>query len=126
MKKLIFSVLISMLFGMSLSAQTVPGDTSKPWFKISDTTSFKGKYKMEGVGFDYMGITVKDSSLFFEGGEYAGSLTPLKDKKDAFDAMGIAVFTFSRNPVGEVEILKIDYNGALYEGKKEKPAAGTQ
>jgi hypothetical protein len=35
--------------------------------------------------------------------------------------MGQAVFTFTRNADGtDVEAMKIDYNGMVMEGKKEK------
>lgn len=119
MKKLflVFSILLAT---SSLYAQAPANDSTKAWFNISDSSAFIGKYKMEGVGFDYMEITVKDSSLFFSGGEYAGVLTPLTDKKDTFDGLGQAVFAFIRNAAGEVELVRIDYSGGQYEGKKEK------
>lgn len=119
MKKLflVFSILLAT---SSLYAQAPANDSTKAWFNISDSSAFIGKYKMEGVGFDYIEVTVKDSSLFFSGGEYAGVLTPLMDKKDTFDALGQAVFAFMRNAAGEVELVRIDYSGGQYEGKKEK------
>jgi cytochrome c len=105
---------------LGLFAQAPAPDSTKAWFNISDSSAFKGKYKMEGVGFDYLEVTVKDSSLFFSGGEYAGVLTPLKDKKDSFDALGQAVFAFVRNGSGEIDLIRIDYSGGVYEGKKQK------
>jgi cytochrome c len=120
MKTMLLAIAV-LLATSSLYAQALPKDSTKAWFNISDSSSFKGKYKMEGVGFDYVEVTVKDSSLFFSGGEYAGVLTPLNNIKDTFDALGQAVFTFTRNAAGEVELVKIDYSGGMYEGKKEKP-----
>ena len=71
--------------------------------------------------FDYVEVIIKESKLYFFAGEYQGNLEPLKDKKDSFDALGQAVFSLGRNTDGtDVEGLKIDYNGQVIEGKKEK------
>jgi hypothetical protein len=120
MSKVFSMICVVMFTSLGLFAQAPAPDSTKAWFNISDSSAFKGKYKMEGVGFDYIEVTVKDSSLFFSGGEYAGVLTPLKDKKDSFDALGQAVFAFIRNGSGEIDLVRIDYSGGLYEGKKEK------
>ena len=123
MKKLLLLVVI-VLFVISFdaSAQTpTPPDTSA-WFKVSDTALYKGKYKIEGAPFEFLEVVVRESKLYFlAGGQYEGFLEPIKDKKEAFDVMGQAVFTFTRNADGtDVEAMKIDYNGMVMEGKKEK------
>ena len=66
-----------------------------------------------------MEVSVKDGKLFYSGGEYNGSLAPLKDKKDAFDVNGQAIFTFLRNNENKVDKLNIDYNGQSYLGTRE-------
>jgi cytochrome c len=120
MRKASSMMFVLMVSSLGLFAQAPALDSTKAWFNMSDSSAFKGKYKMEGVGFDYMEVSVRDSSLFFAGGEYAGILTPLKDRKDSFDAMGQAVFAFVRSASGEIDLVRIDYNGGVYEGKKDK------
>ena len=118
MKKISILTLLSVcLFALKVSAQT--SKDSIPVFTLSDSASFTGKYKYEGLPFEYMEVTVKEGKLYYSGGEYSGSLAPLKDKKDSFDASGEAVFTFLRNNANKVEKLKIDYQGQSYLGKRE-------
>lgn len=123
MRKYVLLFLVTMFMGVGYSyAQSTPApqDTTA-WFKVSDTALYKGKYKVEGMPFEYVEISVKDSKLYFHAGEYEGFLEPLKDRKEAFDALGQAVFTFNRIADGtDIDGLKIDYNGSLIEGKKEK------
>lgn len=118
MKRHLLVLVVAMFaFATSSSAQT----TDSSWFKVADTALYKGKYKVEGAPFDYMEITVKESKLYYTGGGYEGFLDPIKDKKEAFDAMGQAVFTFIRNTDGtDVDAFKIDYQGMVIDGKKEK------
>ena len=101
------------------SAQMSKPPESTPVFSIADSAAFIGKYKYEGLPFEYMEVSVKDGKLFYSGGEYSGSLDPLKDKKDVFDASGAAVFTFVRNNENKVTDLKIDYQGMTFTGKRE-------
>jgi hypothetical protein len=58
------------------------------------------------------------------GGEYNGALIPVSDKKDVFDVNGQAVFTFSRNNENNIVELKVDYQGQIFQGKKEEKKAG--
>ena len=118
MKKIIIvSVFFLCVFASKASAQT--SKDTIPVFSIADSASFTGKYKLEGLPFEYMEIHVKEGKLYYSGGEYSGSLDPVKDKKDAFDASGEAFFTFLRNNENKVEKLKIDYQGQSYLGKRE-------
>lgn len=125
MKNLLLVFVIALFMNIDgLKAQTPappPKDTAATWFNIADSAAYMGKYKMEGVPFDYMDIMVKDGKLFYSGGGYEGNLNPIADKKDVFDAMGQAVFNFVRNAEGLVEAMKIDYNGMLIDGKREAP-----
>jgi hypothetical protein len=63
---------------------------------------------------------VHDNKLYFVGGEYNGFLVPLTDKKDAFNVNDQAVFTFNRNNENKIVGLKVDYQGQIFEGKKEE------
>lgn len=117
MKKTIIVSLFFLAFALKASAQS--RKDSLPVFSIADSASYTGKYKYEGLPFDYMEISVRDGRLYYSGGEYKGYLEPVKDKNDAFDAGGVALFTFLRNGDNKVAELKIDYGGQTYLGKRE-------
>ena len=121
MKKTIFLSFFALCLGtLSASAQTSTPSGSGPVFEISDSATYIGKYKYEGLPFDYMTVSVKEGKLYFFGGEYAGFLAPVKDKKDVFDAAnGEALFTFRRNSENKVTDLQIDYQGDSFMGKRE-------
>jgi hypothetical protein len=120
MKKKIFAgVLAVFLYAFNASAQTTKPTDSIPVFQVSDSATYIGKYKYEGLPFEHMTIVVKENKLYFFGGEYAGFLHPVKDKKDAFDANGEALFTFIRNHENKVSDLQIDYQGQSFMGKRE-------
>ena len=121
MRKTIFiSILSVCLFALKTSAQDTKPTDSIPAFSIADSSTFTGKYKYEGLPFEYMEISVKDSKLFYSGGEYNGPLDALTDKKDAFDANGQATFMFLRNDENKVTTLQIDYQGQTFSGTKEE------
>ena len=118
MKKIIIVSLFPLcVFALKASAQTSKDTISV--FSIADSASFTGKYKYEGLPFEYMEVTVKDGKLYYSGGKYNGSLDPVKDKKDGFGSGGNALFTFLRNNENKVAELKIDYQGQSYLGKRE-------
>jgi hypothetical protein len=126
MKKTVFITLFSIsLLALKASAQDTTSTQSTQStdsiqaFSIADSTIFTGKYKYENLPFEYMEITVKDGKLFYSGGEYSGPLDAIKDKKDAFDANGNAVFTFIRSTDSTAAQLQIDYQGQTFTGKKE-------
>ena len=121
MKKLVFIlVLTTGFFSEQAHSQTTPTTETKTQFSIADSASFKGKYKFEGLPFEYVEVSVQENKLYFVGGEYNGALLPINDKKDAFDVNGEAVFTFNRNTENKINELKIDYQGQSYLGKKEE------
>ncbi|MBB1282790.1 hypothetical protein HRH25_00270 [Flavisolibacter sp. BT320] len=120
MKKTVFLALFAICLGaVEAAAQTSTPSGSGPVFEISDSATYIGKYKYEGLPFDYMTVSVKEGKLYFFGGEYSGFLTPVKDKKDVFDANGEALFTFHRNSDKKVADLQIDYQGQSFMGKRE-------
>ncbi|MDB5206263.1 MAG: hypothetical protein JWR72_1338 [Flavisolibacter sp.] len=118
-KTILVSVFAVCLFALKTSAQTNKPKDTIPVFSIADSASYTGNYKYEGLPFQYMEISVKDGKLAFSGGEYNGTLNPIKDKKDAFDADGAALFTFLRHSEGKVAELQINYQGQTYLGKRE-------
>ncbi len=119
-KTILLSLFTICLSALKTSAQTNNTKDTITVFSIADSATYTGKYKYEGLPFEYMEISVKDGKLAYMGGEYNGALDPMKDKKDAFDAGGVAFFTFLRNPESKVAELQIDYQGQTYVGKRER------
>ena len=121
MKKLffLFSCVVA-LFSLEAGAQPTQAPETKSTFSIADSAAFKGKYKFEGLPFEYVELSVQDNKLYFVGGEYNGPLVPVSDKKDVFNVNGEAVFSFNRNAENKITELKIDYNGQSFVGKKEE------
>jgi hypothetical protein len=66
-------------------------------------------------------IVIKEAKIYFYASTYEGNLEPIAGKPELFDALGMATFSFTRNEAREITSLKIDYNGMLIEGIKEKP-----
>jgi hypothetical protein len=121
MKKVIFSVaLLFGLFTTSVSAQSGKPPETTPRSSVSDSADYIGKYRYEGLPFEHMTISSKEGKLSYSGGEYNGFLEPVKDKKDVFDAGGIAIFTFTRDTGSKVKELVIDYQGQTHIGRKEE------
>lgn len=122
-KTIILGLFAASVSVTAASAQsTKPADSTKT-FSIADSANFTGRYKYEGMPFEYMVITAKDGKLNFSGGEYGGPLTPVAGKKDVFDANGQAVFSFVRNADNKITDLAIDYQGQQFSGKKEEKKA---
>ena len=120
MKKIFVSV--AFVFCLFTTAEAAPQGKqleNRATVAPSDSADLIGKYKYEGLPFEYMVISTKEGKLHYSGGEYTGFLEPIKDKKDVFDAGGIAVFTFTRDPENKVKELVIDYQGQTYIGRKE-------
>lgn len=82
------------LFALKSSAQTTTAIDTAAVFTIADSATFTGKYLYTGLPFQYMTVSVQDGKLYYLGGEYSGTLEPVKDKKDIFDANNNAIFTF--------------------------------
>src|SRR5215217_7442972 len=108
MKKLIIILLLTTGFvsTQAHSQATTASDTTSQ-FSIADSASFTGRYKFEGLPFEFVELTVQENKLYFVGGEYNGFLVPIKDKKDAFNVNEQAVFTFGRDNGNKITGLKI-------------------
>ncbi|GAB3543872.1 DUF3471 domain-containing protein [Spirosoma fluminis] len=84
-----------------------------------DLNQYVGKYKFEGLPFDYLTIAVKDGKLTVNTGTEEGPLTPIKDTTDKFDADGRATLKFNRDENKKVTSITLDAQGMSFEGKKE-------
>ena len=122
MKKLVFTIacLLS-LSAVYAAAPVVPAPASASLVRVADPVDlnqYVGKYKFEGLPFEYITVAVKDGKLVINTGTEEGALTPLKDA-DSFDADGRAIFKFTRNADKKVTGLTLDAQGNVFDGKKE-------
>ncbi|QNF33551.1 DUF3471 domain-containing protein [Adhaeribacter swui] len=83
-----------------------------------DLNQYVGKYKFEGLPFEYLTVAVKDGKLMANTGEEEAELTPLKET-DSFDAAGRAILKFRRDPNKKVNAITLDAEGSSFEGRKE-------
>jgi cytochrome c len=86
----------------------------------SKLDQYAGKYKMTGLPFENIEISVKEGKLMVMAGTQGGELTPLADP-DKFDAGGQATFEFVRDGQGKVVSIKLGAMGASFEGQKMNP-----
>lgn len=120
MIKVVFTFIVAFLaISYSVSAQTAPATATA----ASDTTALKeftGKYKFENLPFQYMEFSLKEGSLSVQAGDQGGPIAPVKDAVDKFEiADGAAKFTFVRNEEKKVAKVTVEYQGQVFEGKKE-------
>lgn len=79
---------------------------------------YVGKYKMTGLPFDYVEITVQDGKVIMNAGGQGGPVSPT-DTPDKYDADGKAILNFIRNDAKKVTGVQMEAMGFKFEGKKE-------
>jgi cytochrome c len=82
-----------------------------------ELTAFTGKYKMTGLPFPYIEVSVKEGKLIMDAGGQAGPIDPTASK-DKFDAGGRAMISFIKEN-GKVNKLQMEAMGFKFEGVKE-------
>ncbi len=93
--------------------------TVKPLETVKTSLAdYIGKYKMQGLPFEYIGISVKDGKVIMDAGGQAGEVSPM-DTPDKFDASGRATIQFIRDDAKKVTGMKMEAMGMNFEGKKE-------
>jgi cytochrome c len=95
---------------------TSAGATNTPAAPI-DLSSFAGKYKMTGLPFEYITVSVKEGKLVSDAG---GQMAELKATRspDTFDADGKATFIFLRDEKKVVTKLRMEAMGFSFDGDK--------
>jgi cytochrome c len=83
----------------------------------NDLNAYSGKYKMTGLPFEYITVSVKDGKLMMDANGQTGALT--SKGTDTFDADGRATITFVRDEKKTVTKLKMEAMGFNFEGTKE-------
>ncbi len=109
-----------MVNGMGLNAQ---GENFSGTREMSEMgiSSYVGKYKMEGLPFEYIELSDKSGKLHYVAGEYRGDLTALSGK-DQFDANGQAAVNFTRDASNNISTMVVNIQGKNYIGKREAAA----
>jgi cytochrome c len=78
---------------------------------------YAGKYKMQGLPFDYVEISIADDKVIMNAGGQGGPVNAT-DTPDKYDADGKAILYFTREG-GKVSGLTMEAMGLKFEGKKE-------
>ena len=79
---------------------------------------YVGKYKMTGLPFQYIEISVKDGKLMIIAGEQGGELKAT-DAPDKFDADGQAIINFIRDDKQKVTKMILEADGVKFDGIRE-------
>jgi len=124
MKKLFFAAAYVAVTAFA-GSDAFAGKSGKEPIQITsaDTTQYaeySGKYKMQGMPFDYIELAAKDGKLYYVAGEYQGDLMP-KGGKDEFSANGQASVSFTRDASSAVKGMKLNAQGQDFVGTKEMP-----
>jgi cytochrome c len=79
---------------------------------------YVGKYKMTGLPFDFIEISVKEGKVIMNAGTQGGPINPT-DTPDKYDADGKATLYFVRDESKKVTSIKMQAMGFTFEGKKQ-------
>ena len=84
----------------------------------ADLNDYVGKYKMDGLPFPYIEISVQDGKLNMKAGEQGGAISPTAEA-DKFDADGKATLLFIRDDKKKVSKVQMEAMNFKFEGVKE-------
>jgi len=99
--------------GDTSSIQNMPIETTK-----TDLNDYIGKYKMAGLPFPYIEVSVQDGKLYMKAGEQGGAVKPMNEA-DKFDADGKATLLFIRDEKRKVTKLQMEAMNFKFDGVKE-------
>ena len=83
-----------------------------------ELNDYAGKYKMTGLPFEFIVITIKDGKVMMDASGQTGELKPTAIA-DTYDADGKAIINFIRDEKKVVTKLKMDAMGFSFQGSKE-------
>jgi cytochrome c len=84
----------------------------------NDLAAYVGKYKMSGLPFETIEITLQAGKLHISAGGNEGDLKPGQEA-DVFEGDGGSAFKFGRNPDKKVTSVTLQAQGFSFEGTKE-------
>lgn len=108
-------VVTSIEFKQVETAQPAAAPVETPKSNIQD---YAGKYKMTGLPFEYVEVSVQDGKVIMNAGGQGGPISPT-DTPDKYDADGKAILLFIRDESKKVIGIKMTAMGFDFEGKKE-------
>ncbi|GAB3174808.1 DUF3471 domain-containing protein [Telluribacter humicola] len=91
-------------------------EATKDVAATASLSDYVGKYKMEGLDFELLTLTLKDGQIHFHSDTVQGVFTPVAGKADTFDAEGQAMVKFERNDQGKVSKIVVDTQGKTFYG----------
>ena len=106
---------------MGIEFKATVEDEAKPEIKAAAAPGYEeyaGKYKMEGLPFEFIDVTTKDGKLFIDAGGQGGEVKPTSIA-DQFDASGKATVVFIRDEKSKVAKIKVLVMGSDYQGVKQ-------
>jgi cytochrome c len=111
------------LLGLSYNAEFTPAAATKTIAAPAAGNAldqYAGKYKMTGLPFENIEISVKEGKLQITAGDQTGEITALPEP-DKFDAAGQATIQFVRDNQGKVTQVKLIASGFSFDGQKIMP-----
>ncbi|MES1225894.1 MAG: DUF3471 domain-containing protein, partial [Bacteroidota bacterium] len=111
----------SLMIVMNTAFKTAGADSiqSRPAEIVKiDLNDYTGKYKMTGLPFPYIDVSVQDGKLYMKAGEQGGAVTPMNEA-DKFDADGKATLLFIRDEKKKVIKLQMEAMNFKFDGVKE-------
>lgn len=98
---------------------TIAGEQNAAAITVkTDLNAYVGKYKMTGLPFPYIEVSVQDGKLMIKAGEQGGEITPM-NTPDKYDASGKATFLFIRDEKKKVIKLQMEAMNFKFDGVKE-------
>ncbi len=122
MKTIVFTLACTLSLSTLYAASTPAPAITTTQLAVADSVDlnqYVGKYKFEGLPFEFVTIAVKDGKLTIDTGSESGAMTAVKDAADTFDAAGRATLKFKRDDTKKVTGVTLDAQGMSFEGKKE-------
>ncbi len=122
MKTIVFTLACTLSLSTLYAASTPAPASPTTQVTVADSVDlnqYVGKYKFEGLPFEFVTIAVKDGKLTIDTGSESGAMTAVKDAADTFDAAGRATLKFKRDDTKKVTGVTLDAQGMSFEGKKE-------
>ena len=108
---------LMVVLNTTFKSNASPVDAKGTAVEASNLNAFVGKYKMTGLPFEYITISVDEGKLMMDANGQNGALT--STGPDTFDASGKAIIQFLRDEKKVVTKLKMDAMGFSFDGIKE-------
>lgn len=108
-------IVMNTTFKMDEAGSNQMVQSAAPKAELSD---YVGKYKMTGLPFPYIEVSVEGENLYMKAGEQGGAVSATGEA-DKFDADGKATLLFLRDENKKVVKLQMEAMGFKFEGVKE-------